>query len=114
MRQAPSSTSASASIVLSAAAALAVAGLYASPASGQVLFSDSFDTNTSANYSSFSSNANSDFGIEFGKDYSTLNYEVDDGLGSFTLVQVPVNPRSPGSTSGLVMRINDTSNQSTR
>jgi autotransporter-associated beta strand protein len=90
-------------------AAAAITGSWQS-ARAQTLFSDNFETGTfAANYDIFSSNAASDFSAGY-QNYTSLSYQVDDGLGGFNLLPVPQAPNSTGS-SGLVMRINDVSNQ---
>src|SRR5688572_1081273 len=95
-------------------AAAALAGSW-QVARGQVLFADSFETGTfSGNYDIFASNpAGSPTGSDFSAayvDYTTLDYEVDDGLGNLLHPDVPANPNGSG-TQVLQMKINNTSNQ---
>ncbi len=96
---------------LRAAAVVAVTtlGLASTHAGAQTLFSDDFDAGTSgANYDTFFCNG-TDGSTNFAENYSLLQYQIDDHLGGFTFANVPTAPHSAGgSTTGMVMRINDT------
>src|SRR5215471_4907056 len=74
------------------------------PASGQVLFSDDFQTDSSANWSVYAINGNgatNDYTAQFSFDYSTQGYRYN-GVTNF----VPPAPNSGGTTKGLKLTVN--------
>src|ERR1043166_7358015 len=72
--------------------------------SAQVLFSDDFQTDTSASWSIFATNAagsGTDFTAQFAFDYSTQAYRYN-GITN----HVPAAPNSGGTTKGLKLTVN--------
>src|SRR6266480_8087574 len=75
---------------------------------GQTLFSDNFDTDTSAQWIVFngSTDGTPDFTVQFAFDYSTNRY-VANGLTNF----IPAAPNSTGGTTrGLKLTVNKDDN----
>src|SRR6476620_4627237 len=73
-------------------------------ANGQTLFSDSFQTDSSANWDIYGISANgatNDYTAQFAFDYSTQGYRFN-GVTNF----VPPSPNSGGTTKGLKVTVN--------
>lgn len=70
---------------------------------GQVLFSDNFDADTSANWNLFeaSGNGTPDYTAQFGFDYSATAYTANGVTGT-----IPPAPSSDGTTRGLKLTVN--------
>ncbi|MDB6124184.1 MAG: hypothetical protein JWQ71_3177 [Pedosphaera sp.] len=91
-------------------AVLLVAASLQFHASGQVLFSDDFQANTSASWSIFGNSANgatTDYSAQFAFDYGTQTYSLNG-----TTNTVPPAPNSGGTTKGLKVTVNKNGNTS--
>ncbi len=80
-------------------------------ARSQVLFSDDFQTDSSANWRIFGISANgvtNDYSAQFAFDYSTQTYAFD-GVTNF----VPPSPHSSGTSKGLKVTVNKNGNANT-
>lgn len=95
-------------------ASLALLGLLARSGQAQVLFSDNFESNTSANWSVYAGyepaagGADDDYVIDWAYDYSQQNYNLFSGPGAEgQALKVPPSPNGGGSSKGLKVSVNN-------